>query len=42
MIGITDLSQLTPDYVNTMVLERELPHSIGQLEWTNGPVKSKL
>ena len=46
LIGVTSLEQLTPDYVNTTVLERELPPRVGQMNWYKGPdtglVKSKL
>ena len=42
LIGVTSLAQLTPDYVNTTVLEKELPPSIGLLDWYNAPLKSKL
>ena len=42
LIGITSLNQLNPYYVNTTILERELPPTIGPQEWVNGPLKSKL
>lgn len=42
LIGVTSLDQLTPHYVNTTILEKELPPMIGPQEWFNGPVKSKL
>jgi hypothetical protein len=42
LIGVTELSQLTPDYVNTSMLEQELPPTIGPLGWYKGPLKSRL
>lgn len=42
LIGVTSLNQLTPHYVNTTSLDRELPPAIGPQEWFNGPLKSKL
>jgi L-lactate dehydrogenase (cytochrome) len=42
LIGVTGLDQLTPHYVNTTILEQELPPTLGPQEWFKGPLKSKL
>ena len=40
LIGVTDLSQLTPDLVNCTILERELPPTLRS--FSAPPLRSKL
>jgi hypothetical protein len=40
LIGVTDLSQLTPDFVNCTILERELPPTL--TSFSAPPLRSKL
>jgi hypothetical protein len=39
LIGVTDLSQLTPEMVNCTILERELPPTLSAF---SSPLRSKL
>lgn len=39
LIGVTDLSQLTPEMVNCTILERELPLALSAF---SSPLRSKL
>ncbi|KAK3713542.1 hypothetical protein LTR37_008500 [Vermiconidia calcicola] len=42
LMGVTELSQLTEFYVNTAILEQELPRRIDQRDGNAGKVSSKL